>query len=41
MIKFNLKCDNYDIFEASFDDSSSFEKQRKKKFTIFGKGKVE
>ena len=31
MIKFNLKCDNYHIFEASFDDSSSFEKQRKKK----------
>jgi hypothetical protein len=31
MIKFDLKCDNDHIFEASFDDSSSFEKQRKKK----------
>ena len=31
MIKFDLKCENDHIFEASFDDSSSFEKQRKKK----------
>ena len=31
MIKFDLKCDNDHIFEASFDDSDSFEKQRKKK----------
>ena len=31
MIKFDLKCNNDHIFEASFDDSSSFEKQRKKK----------
>ena len=31
MIKFDLKCDNDHIFEASFDDSNSFEKQRKKK----------
>ena len=30
MIKFDLKCDNDHIFEASFDDSNSFEKQRKK-----------
>ena len=31
MIKFDLKCDNNHIFEVSFDDSVSFEKQRKKK----------
>ena len=31
MIKFDLRCDNDHIFEASFDDSGSFEKQRKKK----------
>ena len=31
MIKFDLKCINNHIFEASFDDSYSFEKQRKKK----------
>ena len=31
MIKFDLICENKHIFEASFDDSSSFEKQRKKK----------
>ena len=31
MIKFDLKCENHHIFEASFDDSVSFEKQRKKK----------
>ena len=31
MIKFDLKCINDHIFEASFDDSSSFENQRKKK----------
>ena len=31
MIKFDLKCDNNHIFEVSFDDSDSFEKQRKKK----------
>ena len=30
MIKFDLKCDKDHIFEASFDDSNSFEKQRKK-----------
>ena len=31
MIKFDLICENEHIFEASFDDSSSFEKQKKKK----------
>ena len=31
MIKFDLICENKHIFEASFDDSSSFEKQKKKK----------
>ena len=31
MIKFDLICDNEHIFEASFDDSMSFENQRKKK----------
>ena len=31
MIKFDLVCENEHIFEASFDDSSSFEKQKKKK----------
>ena len=31
MIKFDLKCINNHIFEASFDNSSSFENQRKKK----------
>ena len=31
MIKFDLKCENDHIFEASFDDTSSFENQRKKK----------
>ncbi len=31
MIKFDLKCENEHIFEASFEDSKSFEKQRKKK----------
>ena len=31
MIKFDLKCDNGHIFEASFDDSKSFDFQRKKK----------
>ena len=31
MIKFDLKCDCGHIFEASFDDSKSFELQRKKK----------
>ena len=31
MIKFDLKCYNGHIFEASFDDSKSFEVQRKKK----------
>src|SRR6056300_1287229 len=31
MIKFDLKCDNDHIFEASFDDTGSFKKQRKKK----------
>ncbi len=30
MIKFDLKCDDGHIFEASFDDSKSFEFQRKK-----------
>ena len=30
MIKFDLVCENGHIFEASFDDSASFEKQRKK-----------
>ena len=32
MIKFDLKCENNHIFEVSFDDSKSFEIQRKKKF---------
>ncbi len=32
MIKFDLVCENEHIFEASFDDSVSFEKQRKKKY---------
>ena len=31
MIKFDLKCNKDHIFEASFDDSESFETQRKKK----------
>jgi len=31
MIKFDLICENDHIFEASFDDSISFENQRKKK----------
>ena len=31
MIKFDLICENQHIFEASFDDSNSFEKQKKKK----------
>tara|TARA_B100000900_G_C20095033_1_gene519622 strand:- start:89 stop:529 length:441 start_codon:yes stop_codon:yes gene_type:complete len=31
MIKFDLKCEKGHIFEASFDDSKSFEFQRKKK----------
>lgn len=31
MIKFDLICENEHIFEASFDDSMSFENQRKKK----------
>ena len=31
MIKFDLKCDIGHIFEASFDDSKSFELQKKKK----------
>ena len=31
MIKFDLICENQHIFEASFDDSSSFEKQKRKK----------
>ena len=31
MIKFDLICENKHVFEASFDDSSSFEKQKKKK----------
>ena len=31
MIKFDLICGNKHVFEASFDDSSSFEKQKKKK----------
>ena len=30
MIKFDLVCENEHIFEVSFDDSASFEKQRKK-----------
>ena len=30
MIKFDLVCENEHIFEASFDDTKSFEKQRKK-----------
>jgi hypothetical protein len=32
MIKFDLKCENEHIFEASFDDSKSFESQKKRKF---------
>lgn len=31
MIKFDLVCENEHVFEAIFDDSVSFEKQRKKK----------
>ena len=31
MIKFDLICENQHIFEASFDDSNSFEKQIRKK----------
>ena len=31
MIKFDLKCDKGHIFEACFDNSNSFEAQRKKK----------
>ena len=31
MIKFDLICENQHIFEASFDDSNSFEKQKSKK----------
>ncbi len=31
MIKFDLICGNKHVFEASFDDSSSFERQKKKK----------
>ena len=31
MIKFDLICENQHIFEASFDDSKSFEKQKRKK----------
>ncbi len=31
MIKFDLICENQHIFEASFDDSNSFEKQKMKK----------
>ena len=31
MIKFDLKCDLGHVFEVSFDDSKSFEDQRKKK----------
>ena len=31
MIKFDLICENQHIFEASFDDSHSFEKQKRKK----------
>ena len=31
MIKFDLICENEHIFEASFDDSRSYEIQRKKK----------
>ena len=31
MIKFDLICENQHIFEASFDDSNSFEKQKRKK----------
>ena len=30
MIKFDLICENQHIFEASFDDSNSFEKQKEK-----------
>ena len=30
MIKFDLICENQHIFEASFDDSNSFEKQKRK-----------
>ena len=32
MIKFDLRCHNDHIFEASFDDSKSFELQKRKKF---------
>ena len=31
MIKFDLICENKHIFEASFDDSKSYESQKKKK----------
>jgi hypothetical protein len=31
MIKFDLICENEHIFEASFDDSKSYESQKKKK----------
>ena len=31
MIKFDLICENQHIFEASFDDSNSFEKQKSRK----------
>ena len=31
MIKFDLICENEHVFEASFDDSRSYEIQRKKK----------
>ncbi len=31
MIKFDLKCENEHIFEASFEDSKSFESQKKRK----------
>ena len=31
MIKFDLICEHKHVFEACFDDSSSFEKQKKKK----------
>ena len=31
MIKFDLICENQHVFEASFDDTNSFEKQKRKK----------
>ncbi len=31
MIKFDLKCNNEHVFEASFDDSKSYESQKKRK----------